>query len=246
MRVRVKLYSILRDSMGMSELEVEIPQGSRVGDLIKLLLAIDGFKRAYEAIGGSLLIVDNEGLRLEEDSPINSNTIHVMPPPAGGSAYVEVGVLGESEELDVGVLEARLSKVKPNGAIAFFIGRVKEFNQGERVRELYYEHAGEILERVLRRIAEEEASKWGLSGVIIYHYVGRRRVGEMTIVVGVSGDSRRSVFPALAEIVERVKREAPIWKVEYRDSGAYYILGDRIIKVNLLKPSMPESSQPSS
>lgn len=247
MKIRVRLYSILRDSIGRDELEVELPQGSRVLDLLELLLVNEDFKRAYNLVGGSILVVDEDGYSLDFDSVINSKVVHVMPPPAGGSeVYIEVGVLNGGVDVDVGVLESRLAKVKPNGAIAFFIGRVKEFNGGEKVTGLYYEHAGEILEKVLRRIAEEEASKWGLSGLIVYHYVGWRGVGEKTIIVGVAGDSRKNVFPALHSVVERVKREAPIWKIEYRESGRYYILGDRVVKADLLKPLKLELSQPSS
>jgi len=247
LRVRVKLYSILRDSVGLGELEVELPRGSRVSDLLGILLSIDGFRRAYEAIGGSVVVMDEDGFRLEADSVVDSRVVHVMPPPAGGSeAYIEVGVLEGGAEVDLEALEARLSKAKPGGATAFFVGRVKEFNGGERVIGLYYEHAGDILEKVLRRIAWEQASKWSLGGVVIYHYVGWRSVGDKTIIVGVAGESRRSVFPALIETVERVKREAPIWKVEYRESGKYYILGDRLVKVDLVKPLKLQSSQPSS
>jgi len=51
LRVRVKLYSILRDSTGLGEVEVEIPRGSRVSDLLETLMSIEGFRRAYEMIG---------------------------------------------------------------------------------------------------------------------------------------------------------------------------------------------------
>jgi len=246
LRVKVRLYSILRDSTGLREVEIEVPRGSRVSDVIAILMSINGFRRAYEAIGGSILVLDESGSRLEGDSLVESNVIHVMPPPAGGSRIVEVGVLREGDDLDVGALESRLAKAKPNGAVAVFVGRVKEFNGGERVLGLYYEHAEELLERVLRRIAEEEAARWGLAGVAVYHYVGWRRVGEKTIIVAVVGDSRKNVFPALEEIVERVKKEAPIWKVEYRESGAYYILGDRIVKSSPSTLLTQKPSQPSS
>jgi molybdopterin synthase catalytic subunit len=246
LRVKVKLYSILRDSTGLGEVEVEIPRGSRVSDLLTALMSIEGFRRAYEMIGGSLLLVDDSGSRLEGDSVVESSVVHVMPPPAGGSRIVEVGVLKGDGDFDVGALESRLTNTSPNGAIAFFIGRVKGVSGGERVLGLYYDYAEELLEATLRRIAEEEALKWGLSAIAIYHYVGWRKVGEKTIIVAVVGDSRKNVFPALEEVVERVKREAPIWKVEYRESGAYYILGDKTVKSAFLKTSIHQPSQPSS
>lgn len=225
MRVRVKLYSILRDSMGLSELAIEVSEGSTVRELIERLKADERFARAL-TLARSVIVLDSEGRRLGEDEVVTSGTIHVMPPPAGG-AYIEVGIA--TDELDIGEIERRLSKAS-RGAVSLFIGYVKAENEGERVEALVYEHSEELLEKVLERIAREEAEKWGLSGISIYHYVGRREVGERTIVVGVAAGSRKEVLPALTEIVERVKREAPIWKVELRSSGKYYILGDSHIK----------------
>ncbi len=227
MIVKVKLYSLLRDSIGSQELLIELPDGSRVSELLKTLEKHSGFKRALETIGGSLLILDEEGSRLSEDSPLKSSVIHIMPPPAGGS-HIEVGILEPGEEFNIEELEARLPI---EGATAIFIGYVKGLNEGEKVLELNYEHAGELTVKTLRKIAEEEASKWKLKSIAIYHYVGSRKVGEKTIIVAVSGESRKTVFPALAETVERVKREAPIWKIEHREKGKVYILGDKIIKI---------------
>ncbi|MDM7274514.1 MAG: molybdenum cofactor biosynthesis protein MoaE [Thermoprotei archaeon] len=225
--MKVRLYSLLKDSIGSQELLIELPEGSRVSELIKALENYGGFKRALEAIGGSLLILDEDGSRLSEESPLKSSVIHIMPPPAGGS-HIEVGILEPGEDFSLEELEARLPK---EGTIAVFVGYVKGLNEGEKVLGLQYEHAGELTLKTLRRIAEEEASKWSLKGIAIYHYVGSRKVGEKTLIIAVSGESRKTVFPALEETVERVKREAPIWKVEQREKGKVYILGDKIIKI---------------
>ncbi|MCX8195869.1 MAG: molybdenum cofactor biosynthesis protein MoaE [Acidilobaceae archaeon] len=237
MKVRVKLYSLFRDAMGSSELLIALPDGSSVGDLLEALMKDERFERAYRTLNGSLVVLDEEGGRLEREDKVGP-LVHLMPPPAGG-AHVEVGVL-KGSELDLAGVIGRLSKAS-RGAVAVFVGHVKGYNAGERVEGLYYEHSEELLERVLRRIAEEEARKWGLSGVAIYHYVGWRRVGEMTIAVAVAGGSRSEVLPALAEVVERVKHEAPIWKVEHRESGKYYILGDKVIKFEGSPSSLPTS-----
>lgn len=225
LKVRVKLYSLLKDLVGLSEILVEIEEGSTVKDLIERLKTVEGFSKAM-TLARSIVVLDEDGRRLHEGDRVPGGTVHVMPPPAGG-AYIEVGVA--SDELDMGDIERRLAKAS-RGAVSIFVGYVKPENGGERVEALIYEHSQELLQKVLERIAREEAERWGLSGVAIYHYVGRREVGERTIVVGVAAGSRKEVLPALAEIVERVKREAPIWKVELRESGKYYILGDSHVK----------------
>ncbi|MEN2999164.1 MAG: molybdenum cofactor biosynthesis protein MoaE [Acidilobaceae archaeon] len=225
--MRVKLYSLFRDALGSSEIVLEMPPGSSLRDVVERLRKEEGFERAYKTLGGSLLVLDEEGSRVELEDEV-AGTLHIMPPPAGG-AHIEVGVLSGGE-LDVAGVVSRLSSVS-RGALAIFVGYVKAQNAGERVEGLLYEHSEDLLHKVLRRIAEEESERWGLSGVAIYHYVGWRRVGEMTIAVAVAGGSRTEVLPALAQIVERVKHEAPIWKVEHRESGRYYILGDKVLRV---------------
>ncbi|MEM1686140.1 MAG: molybdenum cofactor biosynthesis protein MoaE [Acidilobaceae archaeon] len=235
MIVRVKLYSILRDYTGSSELTIEIPDGSRIEDLIRALKGFDGFNKAYSIIGGSILVLSDDGYRLDLSDTIKSKVIHIMPPPSGGSVHIEVGILRSGEDFNISSLEYRLSRVS-QGAIAVFVGYVKEYNMGEKVKGLYYEHSDGLVLKIFRRIAEEQASKWGLTGIAIYHYVGWRSVGEKTMIIGVAGGSRKNVIPALAETIDRVKSESPIWKIEYRESGKYYILGDRIIKIEIVEP----------
>lgn len=227
--VRVKLYSVFRDVAGLEEISVGCPK--RLGDLLDEIRSTR-LERAFSLVGDGFMVIDDEGSRIPHDQVIEcGRTIHLIPSPSGGDLVVEVGVLKRGDAVDINALVERLSRSSSDtGAVAVFVGSVRGLNRGKRVEMLYYDHVEGALERVMESIAREEAGKWGLRGVAIYHYVGERRPGEYTLIVAVSGVSRTSVYPALESIVERVKREAPVFKIEYREGETVYMIGDREVK----------------
>ncbi len=112
------------------------------------------------------------------------------------------------------------------GALVAFVGFVKGVVDGEHVTELHYESHEELAEKRLLEIAEETASKYGAHDVIIAHRVGSLKPGETTIYIIVTARSRKEAFEAAAYALERVKHEAPIFKLERRSDGEYWVVGD--------------------
>jgi len=109
------------------------------------------------------------------------------------------------------------------GAVACFIGFVRGYTEAKkRVKRLELEAYTERAERAFRAIADDIKSRPGVVEVLIHHIVGRLKVGEPILFVIVAGASRKDVFPALVETVDRVKREAAIWKKEVLTSGKSY------------------------
>lgn len=230
---KVKLYSILRELSGTNEIEINIGRPLKVSQLLDMVSAgSEGFRRALELIGWRVQVVA-DGRSLGPDDLIHPgiSVIHLLPPSAGGATNIHVAVLKGSDTVDLNSVVSKLYNSDLGvGAVAIFVGIVRGINRGERVDSLYYEYAEELLEQKLRELAEEATKKFALSGAVIYHYVGIRRPGELTMVVGVSGPSRNNVFPALEWLVNKVKHEAPIWKEELRESGRYFMLGDAEVR----------------
>lgn len=106
------------------------------------------------------------------------------------------------------------------GAIGVFVGVVRgETTKGEAVEKLQLEAYEERADEVLNDICEELRKKAGVIDVQIHHLIGEFNVSEELVYVVVAGAHRTNVFPALREAVERYKKEAPIWKKEYLNSG---------------------------
>jgi len=237
--VKVKLYSIFRDALGVGEVELNAGEDYTFRMLLEEIDAGSGrLLRVLDVIGWDVTIISDGVRRRLDDRVGDARIVHILPPSAGG-IYIDVKVLNRGDTVDYNKLVSRLASTSSRtGGIGFFIGVVRGVNQGEGVEMLRYEHAEDLAVDVLRRIALEEAERHELTGVIIYHYTGDLNVGETTIIVGVSGMSRKNVYPALESIVDRVKHEAPIWKLEYRRGGRrIYIIGDKYISEDDVKGS---------
>ncbi len=106
------------------------------------------------------------------------------------------------------------------GGIASFLGVVRSTSsKGEKADHLEFEAYNGKVDEVLTKISEDIKKRPGIVEVLIRHVVGKLRQGELIMAVVVAGKSRVDVFPALAEAVERTKKEAPIWKKEVLSSG---------------------------
>ena len=88
-----------------------------------------------------------------------------------------------------------------------------------RVPELDYEAYAEMAEAKLRAIGEEVAAAYGCSAVALEHRVGTVPLSEPSVIVAASAPHRGEAFNAARELIDRVKAEAPIWKVEVGEDG---------------------------
>jgi molybdopterin synthase catalytic subunit len=105
------------------------------------------------------------------------------------------------------------------GGTVLFIGTVRDNNSGRRVKQLEYDVYGGMAERNLAEIEKEVKRLWPVKKVAIIHRRGKLNVGEVSVVVAVSGGHRAEAFEACRYAIEALKRTAPIWKRETTDRG---------------------------
>ena len=124
-------------------------------------------------------------------------------------------------------LEFLISELKKQteeaGAIAVFIGAVRGTRGDEKVLRLEYEAHEDLAVETMKRIIEETKAKYGIIDAVIQHRLGSVKVGEEVMYVLVASKHRAEAFPALSEIVERVKHEVPIWKKEVTEKKSYWV-----------------------
>jgi molybdopterin synthase catalytic subunit len=111
------------------------------------------------------------------------------------------------EPLDVAALSAAVRDPRA-GAVVVFEGVTRE------VPALDYEAYEEMALEKLRAIAAEEASRHALCAVAIEHRIGTVPLGEPSVIVAASAPHRGEAFAGARALIDRVKAEAPIWKVE--------------------------------
>ncbi len=112
------------------------------------------------------------------------------------------------------------------GATCIFAGTVRDRSEAGDVRGLIYEAWEELAERRLREVAGEMCSTWPLRRVALLHRIGSLGVGETSVVVACSAPHRAEAFDACRHGIERLKRDAPIWKKEGLATGeAHWVMG---------------------
>lgn len=111
------------------------------------------------------------------------------------------------------------------GAVATFVGYVRDLNQGDQVSELFLEHYPGMTERSLQQIIDQAHQRWPLQRVTIVHRVGALKVGEPIVFVGVASEHRQEAFDACNFLMDYLKTRAPFWKREHTPSEERWVEG---------------------
>lgn len=128
--------------------------------------------------------------------------------------------------LDAGALAAELTREGAgDGAVAMFVGLVREQNLGRRVSFLEYEAYEPLAIRALHRIVDEALEHWPATRVGVQHRTGRLELGEASVVIAAVSPHRADAFAACRYTIERVKQIVPIWKHEHFEGGDMWLEG---------------------
>ena len=111
------------------------------------------------------------------------------------------------------------------GAVATFLGLVRDHNQGRQVTHLVYESYEALAERALQRIIDEARAEWPATVLAIHHRTGMLLIGEASVAIAAASPHRADAFAACRYAIERIKQIAPIWKHEYFAGGDVWIEG---------------------
>ena len=101
-----------------------------------------------------------------------------------------------------------------DGAIAAFVGVVRDRHEGLPVETIEYAAYGEMAERELEKIERELAGAFPETRTLVRHRVGTLRIGEESVAIVAVSPHRAEAFAACREAIEAVKRRVPIWKLE--------------------------------
>jgi molybdopterin synthase catalytic subunit len=130
----------------------------------------------------------------------------------------------QHEDFDVSTEVERLRAGNPRiGAIACFIGVVRDLNDGDAVAKMTLEHYPGMTEKALEGIVAEARGRWDLYDVLVVHRVGELRPMDPIVLVVVTSAHRGEAFAACEFIMDYLKTEAPFWKKETTPSGARWV-----------------------
>ena len=105
------------------------------------------------------------------------------------------------------------------GALATFVGLVRNHDHGRRVKELYYECYPSMAEKMIDKLIKEAHEKWDIGEARVLHRVGPLAIGEAAVAIAVSAAHRDAAFQGCRFLIERIKQEVPIWKKQVFEDG---------------------------
>lgn len=214
MKIRLLAFASAGDALGASEMELELPDGSRVADLRVRL------DREYPKLGPlwPRLALAVDGSIVSADAPlVDGAEVALLPPVSGGTGEPLRAELVDGP-IDTGRVEAAVSG-PGRGAVVIFLGTVRNHHAGRPVEKLTYSaYRPMALEGLRKIVADLEASSPDLRAAIV-HRLGEVAVGEASVAIAVASPHRPAAYEASRTALERLKAEIPIWKREHYADG---------------------------
>lgn len=109
------------------------------------------------------------------------------------------------------------------GALASFLGLVRDMNDGSSVSEMTLEHYPGMTEKALEEIVVEARGRWDIYDALVIHRVGPLKPCDQIVLVAVTSAHRGEAFAACEFIMDYLKTRAPFWKKEATPDGGRWV-----------------------
>ena len=109
------------------------------------------------------------------------------------------------------------------GAVASFVGLVRDQHAGLGVADMTLEHYPGMTEKALEEILAQARSRWNILDALVIHRYGRLLPGDRIVLVAVAGAHRGEAFQACEFIMDFLKTRAPFWKKETTPEGSRWV-----------------------
>jgi len=190
MKVKVRLFAVLRERAGSDTVDVELPDGATVRDAIAAVAVADGLP---------VVMAVNREVAAADVVLGPGDELALIPPVSGGAIH--------SDPLSVDALVERVRDPRA-GAVVTFSGVTRE------VDFLDYEAYTEMAAEQIEVIVTDAIERHGLCKAAADHRIGRVERGEPSVIVAASAPHREAAFAGAREIIDEIKARVPIWKRE--------------------------------
>ena len=129
----------------------------------------------------------------------------------------------QAQDFDIGRELDALGTGKATGAVAAFVGLVREMAPEGGAMTL--EHYPGMTEKMLASIDAEAHRRWPLQASLVVHRYGRLAPGDRIVLVATASAHRRAALESCAFLIDWLKTEAPFWKLEETGAGARWVGG---------------------
>jgi MoaE-MoaD fusion protein len=198
MRVRVRLFAVLRERAGAQQIELELPDGALVSDALQRVSGLTD--------GVPVVMAVNQEYADPSTTLRAGDEVALIPPVSGGSIdSLHARVTAEPLALDPVIERVRDPRA---GAVVTFQGVTRA------VAELDYEAYAPMAQRKIAEIVAAAIELHGLCAAAAEHRIGVVPLSEPSVVVAASAPHRDAAFRGARQIIDEIKAQAPIWKKE--------------------------------
>ena len=130
----------------------------------------------------------------------------------------------QTADFDVSAEIAALRRGNPRiGAVASFIGVVRDVSEGGAVAGMTLEHYPFMTEKSIEEIVVQAQTRWNILDVLVIHRVGALKPTDQIVLVVVASAHRGDAFAACEFIMDYLKTRAPFWKKEQTGGGERWV-----------------------
>jgi len=228
-RIHLLFFAKLKEVVGKTSFELDIPKGMIVSDLKKQLVQLFPSLEPFLPI---MLVSINQNFAFDTDLINEDCEIALFPPVSGGSMNNDVLVKVSINDFDFNTIISD-AILRSTGAVVLFTGVIRgetDNSSHPTTTGLEYEAYIPMAESKMQQVADEIKDKWpSVQKIVIIQRIGYMDAGTPTVIVLCSAAHRNTgVFDAAKYGIDRVKEIVPIWKKEIGPDGETWVEGDYI------------------
>jgi molybdopterin synthase catalytic subunit len=130
----------------------------------------------------------------------------------------------QTADFDVGAEIAAVRRGNPKiGAVASFVGVVRDVNDGGAVSGMTLEHYPGMTEKAIGEILVQARARWNVLDALVIHRIGTLAPTDQIVLVVVASGHRGDAFAACEFIMDYLKTQAPFWKKEQSGEAARWV-----------------------
>ncbi|WDL97070.1 molybdenum cofactor biosynthesis protein [Alicyclobacillus sp. ALC3] len=214
MKLTIKLFAGLAERAGSSAITVDIQSETISVEALKAVVE-ERFPDNVDSVRRALVAINR---RYVEDGQLisASDEVALIPPVSGGSPYPSCRITTEPLE----PAEALLELADPAfGGTVLFSGTVREWTRGRQSLYLEYEAYLDMALAQMQKIEAEVQAEWPGVRTLQWHRIGQLFPTDIAVLCAAASPHRDAAFQAARTLIERLKKEVPIWKKEFYADG---------------------------
>lgn len=221
MQVRLLFFASLKDIVGARRLQIDVPAGATVADVLTHLESSYPRLKDYRPV---VLTAINEEYVDHRAQVSDGDEVAIFPPVSGGEVASASIYQITRDPIDARRIAQEMLRGE-DGAICIFEGVVRNNSKGKRTLHLVYEGYESMALKKLEEIGLFVRQAWDIDGIAMIHRLGRLEIGETSVAVIVTSAHRRAAFDACHYAIDKLKKVVPIWKKEFFEDGEVWIEG---------------------